>query len=316
MEIRNKTTLAFIAYVLMFSCANPVAAQDAGIMMLEDFNDIENSEFLAEFLGENSDLADYRQSTYPWRDEDVDEDDPFEDIVVLAQATEPVTTFPETAGHPCRARWNNAYARQIERFNARNGLARVINDQYELREIDGPITLWMQCEFFGNCDQSTLNIFETLFIPRLEDVPDFNRMTVAECEALADAAEETNSAFFEPHFKAGFTALYQVGQIPLPGGPISSAALCKDYPGCLWKPKADSNVGAVILLPISLKGVSYTAVDGKGEQLRQIRESCCANGNRQHYWFSKPGSSYTGPITFTFNNGESIKVTDPSKREE
>lgn len=79
--------------------------------------------------------------------------------------------------------------------------------------------------------------------------------------------------------------------------------------GCLWKPKAESNIGAVLLMPASFDDVSASI-----EGATVIRTVTGVNGNRKHWFFDRRGDSFGGPITVEFGNGECLYIENPAVR--
>lgn len=79
--------------------------------------------------------------------------------------------------------------------------------------------------------------------------------------------------------------------------------------GCLWKPKAESNVGAVLLMPSE-----FDSIDANIEGAQVVRTVTGHNGNRKHWFFNRRGDSFGGPIVVEFSNGECLSIADPSIR--
>ena len=85
----------------------------------------------------------------------------------------------------------------------------------------------------------------------------------------------------------------------------------------LWKPKAESNIGAVILVSDSLQNVPVSVTDSSGKEVTtQIRQVCCPNGGREHRFFNKTGESLKefAPIFIRFSEKRCIRIDDPSIR--
>jgi len=81
--------------------------------------------------------------------------------------------------------------------------------------------------------------------------------------------------------------------------------------GFLWKPESDSDGSLVILFP-SKYTVKFESVAVDGEE---GAFSAFANGDRQHWRFSKSGGEYTGSVVIT-DQGKSCEfvVINPSER--
>jgi hypothetical protein len=89
--------------------------------------------------------------------------------------------------------------------------------------------------------------------------------------------------------------------------------------GFLWKSEADSDGNLVVLFP-SEYDVQFDSVRAVSTQAGEEDEgvfSAFANGDRQHWRFSKPGSSYTG-LLYVQNGDEECTwvVSDPSTRQD
>lgn len=83
--------------------------------------------------------------------------------------------------------------------------------------------------------------------------------------------------------------------------------------GFLWKPISESNGNLVVLFPTEYS-VKFESVVIDGEQ---GRFADFANGNRQHWRFSKPGSQYLGRVVAESMNGECVwQVSNPSERQD
>lgn len=68
--------------------------------------------------------------------------------------------------------------------------------------------------------------------------------------------------------------------------------------GFLWKPISENTGKLVVLLPPQYTGqvsASFVATTG-GSVIEQGRFSSVANGNREHYRYSKPGSGYSAGV--------------------
>lgn len=81
--------------------------------------------------------------------------------------------------------------------------------------------------------------------------------------------------------------------------------------GFLWKPESDSDGSLVILFPSKyVNKFESVAVDGEEGEF-----SAFANGDRQHWRFSKSGGEYTGSVVIT-DQGKSCEfvVINPSER--
>jgi hypothetical protein len=93
--------------------------------------------------------------------------------------------------------------------------------------------------------------------------------------------------------------------------------------GFLWKPVSDKNGDLVVLLPKKLTGkvheVRVLSPDGK-TTLSTGKYSGVGNGNREHFRFSEPGSSYPDGsiVLIQLNDGTTrhIKIKETSKRVE
>lgn len=97
--------------------------------------------------------------------------------------------------------------------------------------------------------------------------------------------------------------------------PASPCAQINDGPGgALWKPISESYGTAVLLMPGSYEGIRVELVDSTGSVIaRVIRDSCCANGGRQHYFFDRAGPDLPA-IELRFSNGQCISVPNPAVR--
>ncbi len=85
--------------------------------------------------------------------------------------------------------------------------------------------------------------------------------------------------------------------------------------GCLWKPLTETRGGVAALL-LDASKYQGLKVDVRDGSARVIDQTCCANGNRSHWYFSKRGSAIGHPIILDISNGECISIPDPSKRYE
>lgn len=93
--------------------------------------------------------------------------------------------------------------------------------------------------------------------------------------------------------------------------------------GFLWKPVSDKNGDLVVLLPKNMTSkvqeVRVLSADGK-TTLETGRYSGIGNGNREHFRFSQPGSSYPDGsiVLIQLNDGTTrhIKIKETSKRVE
>jgi hypothetical protein len=93
--------------------------------------------------------------------------------------------------------------------------------------------------------------------------------------------------------------------------------------GFLWKPVSDKNGDLVVLLPKKLTGkideVRVLSADGK-RTLETGRYSGVGNGNREHFRFSQPGTSYPDGsiVLIQLNDGTTrhMKIKETSKRVE
>lgn len=104
------------------------------------------------------------------------------------------------------------------------------------------------------------------------------------------------------------------GQLPEPPEPVDpQCGSCVDGGGgFLWKPVSEGNNGSVVILNSSrYKG---TGLKFNVEGVKVVRESCCANGDRQHWYINKTGASLPKNTTVTFSDGKCCLIPDPSKR--
>ena len=93
--------------------------------------------------------------------------------------------------------------------------------------------------------------------------------------------------------------------------------------GFLWKPVSDKNGDLVVLLPKNMTSkvqeVRVLSADGK-TTLETGRYSGIGNGNREHFRFSQPGSSYPDGsiVLIKLNDGTTrhTKIKETSKRVE
>lgn len=85
----------------------------------------------------------------------------------------------------------------------------------------------------------------------------------------------------------------------------------------LWKPKAESNIGAVVLVSDALQGVPVRVQDSDGNEVTQeIRQVCCPNGGREHRFFDRTGESLQSdaPIFVVFGDERCIRIDNPAVR--
>lgn len=86
--------------------------------------------------------------------------------------------------------------------------------------------------------------------------------------------------------------------------------------GFLWKPVSDSNGKLAVLLPPQYTGyVSACFIATRsGSVIEQGTYSSTANGNREHYRFSKPGSAYPAGVVVVadLKSGGSVHWPIPS----
>lgn len=82
--------------------------------------------------------------------------------------------------------------------------------------------------------------------------------------------------------------------------------------GYLWKPISESTKNAVLLMSKAYKGETLEFSD---LTLSVDKTRCCdTNGDRMHWWLSKPGSAIQKNLRVDFSGGDCLIVTDPSKR--
>ncbi|MBI5546131.1 MAG: hypothetical protein HY901_19745 [Deltaproteobacteria bacterium] len=83
------------------------------------------------------------------------------------------------------------------------------------------------------------------------------------------------------------------------------------YGGFLWKPTSENDGKLVVLLPAAYAGQakSVEVQDAQGNTLGTGKYSSNANGGRDHFRFSKPGSSYGNNVyvVATLSSGEKIR---------
>lgn len=75
--------------------------------------------------------------------------------------------------------------------------------------------------------------------------------------------------------------------------------------GCLWKPKAESGPGAVLLMP-----AEYIGQDAHIEGASVVR-TAVANGNRMHWFFDR---MFTQPLTVFLSGGDCVRIENPQVR--
>ena len=101
--------------------------------------------------------------------------------------------------------------------------------------------------------------------------------------------------------------------------PVCSGVMDVDgADGFLWKPVSESDGNLVVLFPREFEAVFLEVqVFTSGGQSESGRFTGFANGNRQHWRFSMPGSSYDGTVVATSLNGECVwTVSNPSGRQD
>lgn len=86
--------------------------------------------------------------------------------------------------------------------------------------------------------------------------------------------------------------------------------------GRLWKPESDNDGRLVVLMPNFYHGQHAVVMTVTGDIVSSLTgpSTCCANGNRAHFRFNKPGAAMAGPVVlevgedcWTINNpGERI----------
>jgi hypothetical protein len=112
-------------------------------------------------------------------------------------------------------------------------------------------------------------------------------------------------------------------QQPSASTPVNLGSALTKGGGFLWKPVSDKNGDLVVLLPKKLTGkvheVRVLSPDGK-TTLSTGKYSGVGNGNREHFRFSEPGSSYPDGsiVLIQLNDGTTrhIKIKETSKRVE
>ena len=75
--------------------------------------------------------------------------------------------------------------------------------------------------------------------------------------------------------------------------------------GCLWKPKAESGPGAVLLMP-----AEYIGQDAHIEGASVVR-TAVANGGRMHWFFNR---TFTEPVTVFLSGGDCVRIENPQVR--
>ena len=72
--------------------------------------------------------------------------------------------------------------------------------------------------------------------------------------------------------------------------------------GILWKPVSEGDGNLVILTPQSTNSSSVSIVDSAGEVIEEGRNTGRTNGGRFTYRFTRPGSSFKGPVYLMIGN--------------
>jgi len=84
--------------------------------------------------------------------------------------------------------------------------------------------------------------------------------------------------------------------------------------GRLWKPISESTGKLVVLMPEEYRNENPVIEDIAGNVLSRVtRKSCCANGNRAHFWFDKYASQLPSMSRLVIR-GECYEVSNPSAR--
>lgn len=112
-------------------------------------------------------------------------------------------------------------------------------------------------------------------------------------------------------------------QQPSSSTPLHLGSALTKGGGFLWKPVSDKNGDLVVLLPKKVTGkvdeVRVLSPDGK-KTLATGKYSGIGNGNREHFRFSQPGSSYPDGsivlIQLTDGTTRHVKIKETSKRVE
>ncbi len=90
--------------------------------------------------------------------------------------------------------------------------------------------------------------------------------------------------------------------------------------GFLFKPESDNTGNLVVLLPSQFSNnvQSCSLTNAKGKVLEEGTASGIANGDREHFRFSRPGSDYPSGlyVEVKLRNGEALRyqISDPSQR--
>ncbi len=94
-----------------------------------------------------------------------------------------------------------------------------------------------------------------------------------------------------------------------------SEVLCSELSCFLWKPEAEHDPNnLVVLLPERYIGCDVY-VDGEKGYDHRTDSNQCDGGNRGHYYFSKPGSEYSGDVEIRCDGDvEYIKITDHAEK--
>ena len=92
--------------------------------------------------------------------------------------------------------------------------------------------------------------------------------------------------------------------------------------GFIWKPKSDSNGNLVILLPpeLSAQESQVSVVSPEGKTLASGKMGGIGNGNRRHFRFDRPGSSFpdgsTVVVKLADGTVKTVKIANTAERKE
>ena len=107
-----------------------------------------------------------------------------------------------------------------------------------------------------------------------------------------------------------------------PGGTPSEVTGDADLAGFLFKPESEKDGTLVILAPAAITGLveSVLLKDESGQTIEEGTFSSVANGDREHFRFSKPGGEYPANLIVEIlkkdGSKEIVTIADPSQRVE